>query len=431
MSRLGPFLVVFAVVALTTGLCTPLVRHIAFRIGAVVKPDSERRVHTRPTPTLGGIAMMVGLLVGMLVAWRMGSFAEVFGGTTEPIGVVVAAMIIVVIGVIDDLREVSAPAKMAGTVLAASVLVFAGVAIFVFRIPFEGSFFLTSDWSYFLSVTWVIGMTTAINYIDGLDGLAAGIVAISAAAYFLYMMRLTDIGLLTAGNLGPLLAVIVLGMCLGFLPWNVHPAKIFMGDTGALLLGLSMASATIVVGGRQDQPTSGSTFFFYAPLFIPLLILGVPILDTAWSIVRRASRRQGVATADKDHLHHRLVRLGHGYWRSVVILWAWTALLSGFVLYAAYTGEGNGIAPFGIAGLLLVLFTMLHPSAMRARKDSGDTADGGDDERQLVGAGSGTGSGASAGSGPSRRSRRSRANRAVSPPPGRSRRSRASSRPRD
>jgi UDP-GlcNAc:undecaprenyl-phosphate/decaprenyl-phosphate GlcNAc-1-phosphate transferase len=418
MPSIGAYVVVFVVAAVTTGLCTPLVRHLAFRIGAVVKPDNERRIHKLPTPTLGGIAMLAGLLVGMLVAWRLGPFSEVFGGTTEPLGVVAAAVIIVVLGAVDDLREVSAPAKMAGTVVAASVLVFAGVSIFVFRIPFEGTFILSTDWIYLISVIWVLGMTTAINYIDGLDGLAAGIVAISAGAYFLYTLRLTDVGLLATSNLGPLLAVIVFGMCLGFLPWNVHPAKIFMGDTGALLLGLLMAASTMVVGGRTDQQYSGSAFFFYAPLFIPLLILGVPILDTAWSIVRRASKRKGVATADKDHLHHRLVRLGHGYWRSVLILWAWTALLSGFVLYPTYTGEGNGIVPFGIAALLLVLYTALHPSAVRARKLDGAE----EEQRELAGVAPATGS---------RRSGRRRARATIAPPPGRSRRSRASSRPRD
>jgi UDP-GlcNAc:undecaprenyl-phosphate GlcNAc-1-phosphate transferase len=217
-------------------------------------------------------------------------------------------------------------------------------------------------------------MTQAINLIDGLDGLAAGIVAISAGAFFLYTMRLMDVGLLQPGNLGPLLAVIVLGMCIGFLPWNVHPARIFMGDCGALLLGLLMAASTMVVGGRTDQSYSGSAFFFYAPLFIPLLILGVPILDTAWAIVRRATRGKGVATADKDHLHHRLMRLGHGYWRSVLILWAWTALLSGLVLYPTYTGQGNAYVVFGLLGLGLALFTFFHPSTRRWRKP-GETTD--------------------------------------------------------
>ncbi len=161
-------------------------------------------------------------------------------------------------------------------------------------------------------------------------------------------------------------------MCLGFLPWNIHPAKIFMGDGGALLLGLLMAASTMVVGGRTDQPFSGQTFFFFAPVFIPLVILGVPIVDTAWAIVRRARTRSGLATADKDHLHHRLMRLGHGHRRSVFILWAWTLLLSGFVLFPTYTHSGDAIVPFGIAALGLALYTLLHPGARLTRRGDRD-----------------------------------------------------------
>jgi UDP-GlcNAc:undecaprenyl-phosphate/decaprenyl-phosphate GlcNAc-1-phosphate transferase len=373
------YVVVLVATALTTLALTPVVRRVAIRIDAVVAPD-ERRVHERPTPTLGGIAMVGGLLVGMLVAWRIDAFDQVFSGNTEPLGVVIAAVMMVTVGAIDDLREVSAPAKVAGIVLPASVLVLSGVSILVLRIPFQGTFLLSSDWSYLLSVVWVVGMANAINLIDGLDGLAAGIVSIASGAFFLYSLRLVDEGLLAEGNIGPLLAVIVLGMCIGFLPFNVHPARIFMGDGGALTLGLLLAASTMVVGGRTDQPFSGQSFFFFAPLFIPLVILGVPILDTLFAIVRRATRRKGVATADKDHLHHRLMRLGHGHWRSVLILWAWTALLSGFVLYPTYTGRGNAIVPIGIAALGLVLYTVLHPTLRRGRLDVEAVADAVDAE---------------------------------------------------
>lgn len=382
MSRATSYAVVLGVVTLTTLVMTPVVRLAAIRFGAVVKPD-DRRVHTRPTASLGGIAMYVGLLAGMLVAWRLDAFREVFSGSTEPLGIVGAALIILLVGVIDDLREVSAPAKMAGIVVAASALVLSGVSLIVFRIPFERAFtgdetsvlYLSADWSYLLSVVWVLGMTNAVNFIDGLDGLAAGIVAIAAAAFFLFASQLSNSGLLEPSNIGPLVAIVVLGMCVGFLPFNFHPARIFMGDCGALLLGLLMAAATMVVGGRTDEPYSGQVFFFYAPILIPLLILGVPIFDTALAIVRRAAKRKGVATADKDHLHHRLMRLGHGHRRSVLILWAWTALLSGFVLYPAYTGEGNGHVPFGVAALLLMLFTLLHPGVQRRRRGGGINGD--------------------------------------------------------
>lgn len=368
--------IVLAVVAGTTCALTPLFRYLAVRWGAVVAPD-ERRVHSTPTPLLGGAAMLVGFLAGMAVAWRLDVLAGIFSGTTEPIGVLIAAVAILVLGTVDDVREVSAPAKLAGTVVCASILVYFGVSMLVFRVPFAGVVVLSPDWSFLLSVIWVLGMTHAINLIDGLDGLAAGIVAIAAGTFFLYSMELSRQGLLQDGNIAPLLAVIVLGMCIGFLPWNVHPAKIFMGDGGALLLGLLMASATMVVGGRTDQQFSGQTYFFFAPLFIPLFILGVPIVDTAFAIVRRATRRSGVATADKEHIHHRLMRLGHGHRRSVFILWAWTALLSVMVLYPAYTGRGDGLVPLGILALGLVLYTVLHPGVRSSRAERLAGANGG------------------------------------------------------
>lgn len=367
MAPLWSYLVVLGVAAVTTVVVTPLVRRLAIRVGAVVRPD-ERRVHLRPTPTLGGIAMFAGLMAAMVTAWQLGTFAEVFSGSTEPVGLLAAAAVILAVGVIDDIVEVSAPAKVAGTVLAASILVLSGISMLNFRVPFAGIVVLSADWSYLISVLWVLGMVQAVNLIDGLDGLAAGIVGIAAATFFAYSMRLADEGLLLASTVAPLVAIAVVGICAGFLPWNRHPARIFMGDGGALMLGLLMAAATMMVGGRTDQEFSGQTFFFFAPLFIPLLILGVPILDTLWAIIRRAANRQGVATADKDHLHHRLMRLGHGHARSVAILWVWTLLLAGFVLLPTYTGRGNAAVPFVVAGLALLLYTVLHPG-VRASRD--------------------------------------------------------------
>lgn len=363
----GAYATVAAVAIVTTLVATPVMRRVAHRVGAVVAPD-ERRVHEQPTATLGGVAMFLGLLAGMATAWQLDAFDEVFVGNTEPLGLVIAAGVMLAVGVIDDIVEVSAPAKLAGTVLAASILVYSGVSILNFRIPFLDVFVLSPDFSYLVSVLWVIGMTQAVNLIDGLDGLAAGIVSIAAGTFFLYSQRLLDEGLLTSATVAPLVAVLVLGICIGFLPWNVHRAKIFMGDGGALMLGLLMAASTMMVGGRTDQEFSGQAYFFFAPLFIPLVILGVPILDTVWAIVRRATKRQGVATADKDHLHHRLMRLGHGHRRSVMILWAWTLLLSGMVLYPAYSRRGDGVVPFGIAALALLLYTVLHPRVREARR---------------------------------------------------------------
>jgi UDP-GlcNAc:undecaprenyl-phosphate GlcNAc-1-phosphate transferase len=362
----------FAIVGaafLASFLSMPLLQVLAFRVGAVVHPD-ERRVHTRPTAVLGGAGLLLGFLTGMAVAWLSGDFEPVFETIAPPLGVVLAAVAIYLVGQLDDLREVSAPAKMAGIVLSGSLLSIAGVTILFFRIPFYGLFSLSPDLSALITVLWVAGLANAVNFIDGLDGLAGGIVAIAGGAFLLYTEHLNDIGVIDDTNVGPLIAAAVLGACLGFLPWNFHPARIFMGDAGALLLGLLMASATIAVGGNSDVETSGQAYFFFAPLFLPLVILGVPILDTAWAIVRRASRRSGVSMADKGHLHHRLMRLGHGQRRSVVILWTWTALLSALVLYPTYTGRGDAVVPLGIAALALVLYTLFAPG-IRARRANG------------------------------------------------------------
>jgi UDP-GlcNAc:undecaprenyl-phosphate GlcNAc-1-phosphate transferase len=351
-------------------LCMPLLRRLAFRLDVVDRPDA-RRVHAHPTALLGGAGILAGFLAGMVAAWLSGSFSEVFTTVTPPMGVALAATAIYIVGQLDDLLEVSAPAKMAGIVLSGSILSLAGVTILYFRIPFYDLVSLSPDLSAFVTVLWVAGMANAINFIDGLDGLAGGIVAIASAAFLLYSEHLIDNNVIDEGNVGPLIAACVLGTCLGYLPWNVHPARIFMGDAGALQLGLLMAAATIAVGGNTgpEVEASGQTFFFFAPLFLPLVILGVPILDTVWAILRRASRRSGVSVADKGHLHHRLMRLGHGQRRSVLILWIWTALLSALVLYPVYTGRGNGVVPLGIAALALVLYTLFAPG-IRTRRPS-------------------------------------------------------------
>jgi UDP-GlcNAc:undecaprenyl-phosphate GlcNAc-1-phosphate transferase len=361
------YALVIGAAALVTLVTTPLFRLLAIRVDAVVKPD-ERRVHTVPTPILGGAAIVLGWLAGMGVAWRLEGFREVFESSTVPLGVVVGALTMFVVGQIDDLKDVSAPAKTAGTVLAASVLSFAGVSILFFRIPFAGLIALSPDLSALVTVLWVLGMTQAVNLIDGLDGLAAGIVAIASGAFVLYSTQLMEEGVIGHGNAGPVIAAAVVGACVGFLPHNFHPARIFMGDAGALTLGLLMAAATITVGGNTDTPFSGQTFFFFAPLAIPLVILGVPIVDTAFAILRRARRGGGVATADKDHLHHRLMRLGHGQRRSVLILWTWTALLSAVVLYPTYTGKGDLYVPAAIAALALFLYTIFSPAEARRRE---------------------------------------------------------------
>lgn len=363
MAGLGTYAIVLITAFVATFAAVPLARRLAIRYGAVAMP-SDRRVNVWATPTLGGAAMMFGLLIAVAVATQLPELEPIFDPGTEIMGVVAGGFVIFAVGLIDDVREVSAPAKIAGMVLAGSIFTLVGVGIFFFRVPFSGFYVLSPDLSALITVLWVIGMANAINLVDGLDGLAAGIVAIAAGSFYLYARQLAGADLLRADNPSPLISVIVLGLCLGFLPHNVHPARIFMGDAGALLLGTLMAASTISVGGRTADQFSGQTYFFFAPLFIPLFILGVPVVDLAFAVIRRAVGRQGLATADKKHLHHRLMEMGHGQRRSVLILWTWTAMLSTLVLYPTYTGKGDAVVPLGAAAAALLLLTWFLPGRL-------------------------------------------------------------------
>ncbi len=377
MPTTAAYVLVFVVAVVATFTVTPLFQWLATRLGVVAHP-TDRAVHTSDMPYLGGVAMLVGFLVAMAVAWGSSSFDIMFSAPSVPLGVAAGAVILCGVGTLDDVRDVSAPAKTAGIVFGASAMFLLGVQLLYFRIPFYDTLFvLGPDLAPLVTVLWVLGMANAVNFIDGLDGLAAGIVAIAAGSFFLYGHKLATpgVGVLQPENPSPLVAIIVAGICLGFLPHNFNPARIFMGDGGALMLGGLMAASTVLVGGQTSVEVSGQVFFFFAPLFIPFFVLGVPIFDTLFAILRRARKRASLSEADKDHIHHRLMRLGHGHRRAVAILWLWTALLSLFVLYPVYTDRGNGLVPVGILALLLVLFTFFYPGMRRvAREDEATDA---------------------------------------------------------
>ena len=252
MIDLTGYLIVGASAAVATAGATKGVEILAHKKGWLAEPD-ERRLHPVPTPNVGGLAFLVGLIAALLLASRMDRFSSVISGNSELIGVLIAAVVITVLGFVDDIRELSPPMKVTGVVAVGIVLVWFGVTMFYFRLPFLDVFVLSNDWIPLFTVVWLLGMTQAINLIDGLDGLATGIVAIAAGSFFVYSKHLGDLGLLAEPNIGPLISIITLGICIGFLPFNFNPAKIFMGDCGALMLGLLMAIATSVVGGRADR----------------------------------------------------------------------------------------------------------------------------------------------------------------------------------
>ncbi|HEX2576928.1 MAG TPA: MraY family glycosyltransferase [Aquihabitans sp.] len=369
MPTTSAYAAVFLVAMASTLVVTPLLRWTAVRLGVVALP-TDRAVHTRPIPYLGGVAMLVGFLAALAVAWRSDGFDVMFDGSSTVLGVALGAIVFCAVGTLDDVRDVSAPAKTAGLVFGGSVMFLLGVGLLYFRFPFvDGLIVLGPDLAPLVSVLWVVGMANAVNLIDGLDGLATGIVAIAAGSFFLYGHKLAELEVIEPENPSPLLAAIVAGVCVGFLPHNFNPARIFMGDGGALMLGGLMAASTMLVGGQTNAEVSGQVFFFFAPLFIPFFVMGVPVFDTVFAILRRARKGRKLAEADKDHLHHRLMRLGHGHRRSVVILWLWTGLLAVFVLYPVYTGEGDAVVPVGVGALALALVTFFSPGIRRVRRE--------------------------------------------------------------
>jgi UDP-GlcNAc:undecaprenyl-phosphate GlcNAc-1-phosphate transferase len=329
-----PYLIVFAVSLGVTFVTTPLVRRLALRVGWIDHP-SDRRVHPRPTPTAGGLAIFLGVAAALAVSRGLPSLAGLRESSSELDAAVIAAVVIVVIGVVDDTRGLSAPSKLAGQVLAAGLLVLAGVQLLYFYFPGQGVLSLSPDLAVPLTIVWIVAMVNAVNLIDGLDGLAAGIVAIGAVAFFLYMALGPNAG--PEPSSAAVLSAIVAGAALGFLPWNFFPARIFMGDTGAMLLGLMMAVATIAGVGRNPFPPTGGDLAAVAiPVVLPLLVLAIPFLDVVLAIVRRMRKGLGIHHADKEHIHHRLMDIGHSQRQAVVLMYLWSALISGCALAVAF-----------------------------------------------------------------------------------------------
>jgi UDP-GlcNAc:undecaprenyl-phosphate/decaprenyl-phosphate GlcNAc-1-phosphate transferase len=363
------YLAVIALAAFVTFLLVPVARSIAVRFSVLAEPDTERRLHAKSMPLLGGAAMFFGFLGALFFASRLTQFHEMFVATSEPIGIVLAAFLMLGVGLIDDKRPVSAPAKLAGQVLAGSVLYLFGTSLEVITLPFSlGTIEISADLAPLVTVLWVVGMANAINLIDGLDGLATGIVGIASVAFLVYSHTLFDNQIISGSNVGPLIAAIAFGVCIGFLPYNFSPASIFMGDAGALFLGLLLAVSTMVVGGRAipDVTVKGSAIL--SPLLIPLIILAVPIGDVVRLIVTRSIKGSGVATGNRDHLHYRLLELGHGPRRTVFILCALTAIFSAFVLEPLFF-PGWSARAFLLTLLVGVVgFAVLHPDLRKQRR---------------------------------------------------------------
>jgi UDP-GlcNAc:undecaprenyl-phosphate GlcNAc-1-phosphate transferase len=357
------YLGVFVGTALVTALSTPLVRRFALRVKAIDYP-SDRKVHSRPTPTMGGLAMLLGVLAGMGIAWLSPTLRPAFRFSSQLQGALLAGVAVAILGVIDDLRTLSAPAKAAGQILAAGLLVLTGVELLFFWVPGQGVLSLGTDLAVPLTIVWVLVVVNAVNLIDGLDGLAAGIVAIAAAAFFVYAYRVPPISGLGSLQAAPVLCAVVAGACVGFLPWNFHPARIIMGDTGSMLLGMLLAAATISAIGRTLQPTGHDVAAFSIPLLIPVLVLAVPLIDVALAILRRLRNRRPVFAPDKAHIHHQLQEIGHSHRQAVLLMYLWSAVLAGAALGLTYVSSSR-VAAATVGFAMLVVAGTLVPRVWR------------------------------------------------------------------
>ncbi len=357
-------------VAAVTYLLTPATRRLAEVLGAFT-PVRERDVHATPTPRLGGLAMYLGVAAGFLLASRLTPLSQVFE-RSETRGVLLGGLVLVVLGFLDDKWGLDAITKLAGQILAAGIMVLEGVQLLFVPVPGYGTLSLSPAVGVPLTVLLVVITVNAVNFVDGLDGLAAGVVGIAALAFFVYAYTLSVIHGFERANPPTLITAVLTGACVGFLPHNLHPARVFMGDTGAMFLGLMLAAATVTLTGSLDQNALRGPDLFPAllvPLLLPFAVLAVPFIDLVLAVLRRARAGVSPFAPDKEHLHHRLLQLGHSHGRAVLIMYAWSALLAGTaVSVAVTTGPVVVLAvAAGLAVLLLIASTVPRVRSLRGR----------------------------------------------------------------
>ena len=362
-----PYLVLGFVALGLTFVATPVVRWFAIRIGAIDQP-SDRKVHARPTPTLGGLALFIGIFGAGAIALLMPDFRDEFRGSAEPLGILAGGLVIFVLGAVDDLRDLPAPVKLAGQVFASGILFLSGVKWRFVLLP-DSLYSLSDDVSVLVTVLWLVAMINAVNLVDGLDGLAAGICGIAAASFFVYTYQLDQAGSLQFAGLAPIVAIVIVGATLGFLRHNFHPARIFMGDSGSMFLGLILGAATVIGVGRAPiNPSTSDAFLAYTPLIIPLMVVALPIVDSLLAIARRARRRRSLFHADREHLHHRLMDLGHGHRQAVLVMYVWSALAAGAGLAFTSPDRSDLVFALPIAVGAIVVYT-LFPVLTKALQD--------------------------------------------------------------
>lgn len=380
-------LVILTGIVVTYLLVTP-VKRLALLIGAQ-SPVRDRDVHSVPTPRVGGLAMFGGLLGALVMAKALPHMQKVFEETKTAEAVILAGGLIVLLGIADDLWDIDALTKLSGQVAASGILIMNGVRLTTIPMPDGGSLALPPQYGVPLTVFVVVATINAVNFIDGLDGLAAGVVGIASFALFLLSYRLADvidIPLL----IGPtMIAGVLVGVCIGFLAHNFHPARIFMGDTGSMLIGLLLSAATVQLIELFD-PTLAEEYSIF-PLWLPLLLVPmvvvVPYSDMLLAVWRRTNQGRSPFAPDKHHLHHRLLRLGHSHRRSVLIMYGWVSLVGSCMVAISFVRPNSpkwvalvvGIT-FLVAGLGAALMVgvpriMARRAAVAEKRDVSDDTD--------------------------------------------------------
>jgi len=346
------YLVTVLLAAIITYLITPLVRDLAIKSGAVTAIRS-RDVHIEPTPRWGGLAMWLAMALTLVIANYLPLVHKSFG--QDATGIFLSGSFILFLGMLDDRFDLDPVTKFAGQALAAGILLIYGVQIL--WLPINGITTLPTNIGQLLTVLFVIVVINAINFVDGLDGLATGIVMICAASFFAFSYLLAVINGLNRAGAPSLITAVVIGLCLGFLPHNFHPAQIFMGDSGAMFLGLLISASAITLTGQVDASAiteeNGGTALL--PLLLPFTILAIPLIDFMMAILRRVKAGRSPFAADREHLHHRIMRQGISQQRTTIILYLWTAMFALPTVIAAFVPIWIAL----ISGVAIFLLSLL------------------------------------------------------------------------
>ncbi|RJL24503.1 MraY family glycosyltransferase [Bailinhaonella thermotolerans] len=372
------------VAAAVTYLLVPVVRMLAIRLG-VIAEIRDRDVHAVPIPRLGGLAMFGGLCAGVLVASKLPYLSmNVFEDTRTAYALLLACALIVVTGFLDDWWEMDALLKAGGQVGAAGILVWGGFTLNWLPLPNGSSYGLDVNLGAVMTVLVVVVTINAVNFVDGLDGLAAGIVGIAALGTLLYAYVLAMKVGSPRQTAALMISAVLIGICAGFLPHNFHPARIFMGDTGSMLIGLLLAASMIKLTEIDVELLSGSEINRYPvilPLLLPVAVLIIPLVDLIMAVVRRTSLGRSPFAPDKKHLHHRLLEIGHSQRRTVLIMYLWAAVFSSTLVSLSLVRSPlitllmTSVLAVGVLALMAILRLRGRGAHADLASGSGDGAD--------------------------------------------------------